>query len=336
MRPAPAPAGGAAPCRLTDAPRRRQAANDPCPNPNTNPSWRQAVNRYLRLGALVRGEAPRALLQAAPRGYVAARARALAAGPCCAAFRWAGGGAWGGKPWSAELPTDSALLLYLFAAFLEARARPVQVLVLGRGSGRAAGAPGGATPGVRCASARGLRHAHARREGAVRRRGLGALGERVAGGCAKAKALLRGVSLHRCRPSMLSASTCSVARPRPALAVRARAAQSARAGRRAQAPKWHFALDELAGTAAAGVPLFVGTLPVRPPPAYAAILSFRPTSQARLPSTRALRSRRSAQRMHAQPWCSGPPCSLSRPAVRVVTLRLARHNVGAGLCLSKS
>jgi len=81
---------------------------------------------------------------------------------------------------------------------------------------------------------------------------------------------------------MLSASTCSVARPRPALAVRARAAQSARAGRRAQAPKWHFALDELAGTAAAGVPLFVGTLPARPPPAYAAILSFRPTSQARL------------------------------------------------------
>jgi len=70
--------------------------------------------------------------------------------------------------------------------------------------------------------------------------------------------------------------------------------------------------------------------------AHTAILSFRPTSQARLPSTRALRSRRSAQRMHAQPWCSGPPCSLSRPAVRVVTLRLARHNVGAGLCLSKS
>ena len=87
---------------------------------------RQAVHRYQRLGALLRGEAPRALLQAVPRGYVAARARALAEGPCLAAFRWASGGAWGGKPWSVELPTDSALLLYLFAAFLEARrsARP--------------------------------------------------------------------------------------------------------------------------------------------------------------------------------------------------------------------
>ena len=81
----------------------------------------QAVHRYQRLGALLRGEAPRALLQAVPRGYVAARARALAEGPCLAAFRWAAGGAWGGKPWSVELPTDSALLLYLFAAFLEAR-----------------------------------------------------------------------------------------------------------------------------------------------------------------------------------------------------------------------
>ena len=79
------------------------------------------MHRYQRLSALLRGEAPRALLQAVPRGYVAARARALAEGPCVAAFRWAGGGAWGGKPWSVELPTDSALLLYLFAAFLEAR-----------------------------------------------------------------------------------------------------------------------------------------------------------------------------------------------------------------------
>lgn len=37
-----------------------------------------------------------------------------------AAFTWNSGGAWQGKPWTADLPTDSAILLYLFAAFLEA------------------------------------------------------------------------------------------------------------------------------------------------------------------------------------------------------------------------
>lgn len=34
------------------------------------------------------------------------------------AFQWQGGGEWAGKPWSEELPTDSALVLFLFAAFL--------------------------------------------------------------------------------------------------------------------------------------------------------------------------------------------------------------------------
>lgn len=35
-------------------------------------------------------------------------------------FKWDRGGDWCGKPWTTELPTDSALLLYLFAAFLAA------------------------------------------------------------------------------------------------------------------------------------------------------------------------------------------------------------------------
>jgi hypothetical protein len=35
-------------------------------------------------------------------------------------FAWNGGGRWNNKAWSLELPTDSALLLYLFAAFLAA------------------------------------------------------------------------------------------------------------------------------------------------------------------------------------------------------------------------
>ena len=43
-----------------------------------------------------------------------------AEGSCMAAFEWNRGGEWGGKPWSAELPTDSALVFYLFASYLAA------------------------------------------------------------------------------------------------------------------------------------------------------------------------------------------------------------------------
>ena len=44
----------------------------------------------------------------------------LANGSCMMDFKWNGGGSSNGKDWSSELPTDSALLLYLFAAFLAA------------------------------------------------------------------------------------------------------------------------------------------------------------------------------------------------------------------------
>lgn len=37
------------------------------------------------------------------------------------AFCWNAGGEWAGKAWSEELPTDSALLLFLFVAFLAVR-----------------------------------------------------------------------------------------------------------------------------------------------------------------------------------------------------------------------
>lgn len=36
------------------------------------------------------------------------------------AFTWNGGGEWKGRPWSPELPTDSALIFYLFASYLAA------------------------------------------------------------------------------------------------------------------------------------------------------------------------------------------------------------------------
>lgn len=41
-------------------------------------------------------------------------------GSCMLEFKWNGGGEWNRKSWSADLPTDSAILFYLFAAFLAA------------------------------------------------------------------------------------------------------------------------------------------------------------------------------------------------------------------------
>jgi Cytochrome B561, N terminal len=41
-------------------------------------------------------------------------------GTCVTDFTWNGGGAWQGRAWTPDLPTDAALLFYLFAAFLEA------------------------------------------------------------------------------------------------------------------------------------------------------------------------------------------------------------------------
>ncbi|PRW20681.1 Transmembrane 209 [Chlorella sorokiniana] len=80
----------------------------------------EAVNAYQRLSALLRGEYPAGLLPPTPQGYVVARIRELAEGSCMAAFEWNKGGEWGGKPWSPELPTDSALVFYLFASYLAA------------------------------------------------------------------------------------------------------------------------------------------------------------------------------------------------------------------------
>lgn len=79
----------------------------------------QAIHKYQRLTDLLQGEQPRQLLPPTPRGYILSRIRALVEGPCLAAFTWNSGGSWGYKPWSTELPTDSALVFYLFAAFLE-------------------------------------------------------------------------------------------------------------------------------------------------------------------------------------------------------------------------
>lgn len=41
-------------------------------------------------------------------------------GSCMMDFMWDSGGNWNNTQWNADLPTDSALLLYLFTAFLSA------------------------------------------------------------------------------------------------------------------------------------------------------------------------------------------------------------------------
>lgn len=46
--------------------------------------------------------------------------RCAAEGTCMKEFTWNAGGVWQGRAWTPDLPTDAALLFYLFAAFLEA------------------------------------------------------------------------------------------------------------------------------------------------------------------------------------------------------------------------
>ncbi|KAG2427020.1 hypothetical protein HYH02_014666 [Chlamydomonas schloesseri] len=80
-----------------------------------------AVNRYADLLAVVRGKRPADILPPSPPGYVWARLQQLADSSCLKDFTWNGGSAYGGRPWSPDqLPNDSALILYLFAAFLDA------------------------------------------------------------------------------------------------------------------------------------------------------------------------------------------------------------------------
>lgn len=107
--------------RQLELPRRRASRHPRCTFLHCSAAHRcQAVNAYQRLSALLRGEYPAGLLPPAPQGYLAARIRQLGEGSCLAAYEWAGGGEWGGKPWSPELPTDSALAFYLVAAYLAA------------------------------------------------------------------------------------------------------------------------------------------------------------------------------------------------------------------------
>ena len=82
-----------------------------------------AILAYHNLLLLLRGEfLAGSLLPPAPDGYILKRIKELANGTCMKDFMWNSGGesATTSKPWNNELPTDSALILYLFASFLSA------------------------------------------------------------------------------------------------------------------------------------------------------------------------------------------------------------------------
>ncbi|EFJ43501.1 hypothetical protein VOLCADRAFT_96395 [Volvox carteri f. nagariensis] len=80
-----------------------------------------AVNRYADLLAVLRGKRPSDILPPSNTAYVWTRIQQLAESSCLKEFTWNGGAAYAGRPWSADqLPNDSALVLYLFAAYLDA------------------------------------------------------------------------------------------------------------------------------------------------------------------------------------------------------------------------
>ena len=81
-----------------------------------------ALEAYDALARVLRGSFVPGLLGPVPPGYVSARLRVLARDRSpLQAFQWDAGMTWAGRAWRAgSMPTDSALLLYVLACFLDA------------------------------------------------------------------------------------------------------------------------------------------------------------------------------------------------------------------------
>jgi len=56
--------------------------------------------------------------------YLVNRVRELSRGGCLQEYRWNGGGTYKDKAWEEHLPTDAALVMHMFAAYLDARLPP--------------------------------------------------------------------------------------------------------------------------------------------------------------------------------------------------------------------
>ncbi|CAI8015266.1 Transmembrane protein 209 [Geodia barretti] len=53
------------------------------------------------------------------QAYLVQRIRELSSGGCLSVYRWNGGGAWNGRPWTQELPTDPQIVLHLLCVYLD-------------------------------------------------------------------------------------------------------------------------------------------------------------------------------------------------------------------------
>ncbi len=80
----------------------------------------RAIITYNCLLRLLRAELVPGLLPASPDGYILKRIKELANGTAMYDFLFDAGGEINGKPWNPEYPTDTAVVLYLFACFLAA------------------------------------------------------------------------------------------------------------------------------------------------------------------------------------------------------------------------
>lgn len=56
--------------------------------------------------------------------YLVKRLKELSRGGCMSEFHWNGGGTINGKPWTDELPTDSAIVMHVFCSYLDSRLPP--------------------------------------------------------------------------------------------------------------------------------------------------------------------------------------------------------------------
>ena len=77
-----------------------------------------SIHAYQQLKLLLVGKYPSGFLQSPQNGYILKRLSDLSKGTCLMDFEWNKGGDFNRRSWSTELPTDSALLLYLFAAYI--------------------------------------------------------------------------------------------------------------------------------------------------------------------------------------------------------------------------
>nr|XP_015837006.1 PREDICTED: transmembrane protein 209 isoform X1 [Tribolium castaneum] len=57
--------------------------------------------------------------------YLEKRIRELAKGGCMSDFKWSGGSGYNGKDWDDSLPTDSAIIMHLFASYLDTQLMPL-------------------------------------------------------------------------------------------------------------------------------------------------------------------------------------------------------------------